>query len=209
VWGTGADGFFSGIGSNDEMVAPYARMVRELIAEKRIRTIVDVGCGDFRVGRAIQAPGTRYIGVDIVPALIERNRRLFGGDATQFICLDAVVAPLPDGDLCILRQVLQHLSNAEIGRILRRTRKFPYVLVTEFWSPPSPSSRPNRDKPTDASTRGYLHSGVYPHLPPFSYGPPRICLAAPVNAVDTRPGEMLITMLFQNGHPANSVAPIS
>jgi len=102
-WGTGEDEFYSGIGSDDEMVGPYAQVVREVIREKRIQTVVDVGCGDFRVGKAIVAAGTRYVGVDIVPELIERNRRLFGDETTQFVCLDAVVAPLPDGDLCILK----------------------------------------------------------------------------------------------------------
>lgn len=96
VWGAGGpDEFYSGIGSDDEMVEPYARVVRELIGEKRIRTIVDVGCGDFRVGRAIRTPATRYVGVDIVASLIERNRRLFGDAATQFVCLDAVESPFP------------------------------------------------------------------------------------------------------------------
>src|SRR5262245_48611418 len=199
VWGTGADPFYSGIGSDEEMVEPWARVVRNLIREKQVRTIVDVGCGDFRVGDAIRSTGIAYIGVDIVPALIERNRGLFGDAATQFVCLDAVVAPLPDGDLCILKQVLQHLANAEIDRILRRTRKFPYVLVTEFWPTVTPSFRPNRDKPTNASTRGYLGSGVYPHLPPFCYGTPQILLEAPVNAMDAAPGEQLVTMLFSNG----------
>ena len=197
-WGGGADAFYSGIGSDEEMVEPYARVVLELIREEQIRTIVDVGCGDFRVGCAIRHAVEGYVGVDIVPALIERNRLLFGDAATRFVCLDAVVAALPDGDLCILKQVLQHLSNAEISRILRHTKKFPYVLVTEFWPQASSSFRPNRDKPTGASTRGYLSSGVYPHLPPFSYGTPQIVLDLPVNAIDTAPGERLVTMLFCN-----------
>jgi hypothetical protein len=81
---------------------------------------------------------------------------------------------------------------------LRHTRTFPYVLVTEFLPAPSSWSRPNRDKPTDASTRGYLRSGVYPHLPPFSYGNPRLLLEVPVNSMDTAPGERLATMLFEN-----------
>ncbi|HYD49649.1 MAG TPA: class I SAM-dependent methyltransferase [Terriglobales bacterium] len=200
VWGAGgADQFYSGVGSDGDMLEPYARVVRALLEEKQIRAVVDVGCGDYRVGGAIRTAGTDYIGVDIVPALIERNRRLFGDAKTQFVCLDAVVAPLPDGDLCILKQVLQHLSNAEIARILSRTKKFRYLLVTEFWPASSPSFRPNRDKPTDASTRGYLGSGVYPHLPPFSYGTPQIRLEMPVNTIDTAPGEQLITMLFENG----------
>ena len=181
------------------MVEPYAAVVRELIHEKGIRTVVDVGCGDFRVGRAIRAGASRYVGVDIVPALVERNRRLFGDAATEFVCLDAVASPLPDGDLFILRQVLQHLSNADIDRILRRTRPFPYVLVTEFWPAPSPSLRPNRDKPTDPSTRGYLRSGVYPQLPPFSYGPAQIRLEVPAPTMDTAPGEKIVTLIFENG----------
>jgi len=32
----------------------------------------------------------------------------------QFLCLDIISDELPDGDLCLLREVLQHLSNREM-----------------------------------------------------------------------------------------------
>jgi hypothetical protein len=73
---------------------------------------------------------------------------------------------LPDGDLFLLRQVLQHLDNERIGRVLERLLG-PHVLVTEH-VPSRPGARANRDKPMGPDIRLYAGSGVFPELPPFN-----------------------------------------
>lgn len=56
LWGE-ADGeaFCSGGGSSAHFAIPYLKQVHHLIAEHKIRTVVDLGCGDFRVGRLLCA----------------------------------------------------------------------------------------------------------------------------------------------------------
>ena len=123
--------FYSGPGSYaDELVDPYVSLVKELIVEKGIETIVDLGCGDFNVGSRISPYVADYTGCDIVPELIERNKRKFGNDGCGFVCLDIVEDDLPAADLCLIREVFQHLSNEEVLQVLPKLRQYKYVLIT-------------------------------------------------------------------------------
>src|SRR5262249_6315737 len=73
----------------------------------------------------------------------------------------------PDADLCLIRQVMQHLSNREISRLLKKTRKYAYVIVAEHQS--EIDVTPNIDIQHGHATRVDLHgSGVYLDKPPFS-----------------------------------------
>jgi len=207
IWGDGgSEDYYSGPGSDPEEVQAYANLIKKFIAEKQVRTHVDIGCGDFRAGRAGRVAGVHYIGIDIVPTLIERNQRRFSDAEIEFRCIDAVDDHLPDGDLCTIKQVFQHLSNAEIGLILRKARKYRYVIVTEHWPAPSPVFDPNRDKPPDGGSRVPLDSGVYPHLPPFSYGHPSILLVAEPRRSYKLPGETITTMLFENNSSIDKIS---
>ena len=60
-----------------------------------------------------------------------RNTARFANERIEFRNLDMVTDPLPEGDLCIIRQVFQHLSNGDIATVLRKTRKYPLLLVTD------------------------------------------------------------------------------
>ena len=138
LWGNDGDkGFYSGPGS----VGPAAELYVECLAELlqlhakefgRAITVVDIGCGDFRIGGALvkRLPDITYIGCDIVPELVARNNAKYGSDRISFCTLDVVRDPLPKGDVCLIRQVFQHLSNADILKAVARLR-YPVVYVTE------------------------------------------------------------------------------
>ncbi len=199
-WGDGGDEeFYSGTGSDEAELLAYSNVIKNFLSQKQIRTVVDIGCGDFRAARAsLLEGGTHYIGIDIVPSLIVQNRRRYSNSQVEFLCLDAVLDELPNGDLCIIKQVLQHLSNAEIALILRKARKYKYVIITEHWPAPSPLFKPNKDMPPSADLRVPMQSGVYPHMPPFSYGDPKILLVAKPRQHYKLPGETITTMAFEN-----------
>lgn len=99
----------------------------------------------FRVGRLICAQcDLRYVGVDAVPDLIAYNRSRFGGPQVEFRCTNLIDDELPDGELCLIRQVLQHLSNAEISRVLAKCAKYQYVYgrtVHRTWLASEPGYR--------------------------------------------------------------------
>jgi hypothetical protein len=130
--------FFSGIGSRGRPAQDYVREMAALLRqhEKKLGrplTVVDIGCGDFQVGRALveQCPTLHYIGCDVVGPLVEHNRRRYASDRVSFQQLDIVEKAPPAGDVCLVRQVLQHLSNDDILKVLRNLETFGTIYVTE------------------------------------------------------------------------------
>jgi SAM-dependent methyltransferase len=158
--------FTSGSGSGVDYTSHYCERIDSFIRKHRVRTVVDIGCGDFRVGSRIARPEISYTGVDIVPSLIAYNERTFGADHIGFQCADLTNGVLPDGDLCLIRQVLQHLSNQEILMALERCAKYRYVIVTEH-VPNGRRIKPNLDKPHGPDIRLCRNSGIFLDQPPF------------------------------------------
>jgi SAM-dependent methyltransferase len=171
-WGAATPGaFYSGTGSTEQAASVYAQTIRTFIQDRHITRVLDLGCGDFSVGRQFQMEGVQYIGVDIVESVIQRIQQQYGTSSTSFQCLDVLMDDLPDADLCLIRQVIQHLSNAEIMTVVERiirSKKYPYVIVTEHYPAPGVKARPNVDKPHGPDTRIVDGSAVYLDRPPFN-----------------------------------------
>jgi Methyltransferase domain len=168
-WGTreGAR-FCSGEGSSrEDLVNPYCAEVEKFIDSHHIQNLVDLGCGDFNVGSRLRTHVGTYTGVDVVPALIEYNQKQFGDKDVAFKCLNIIDDDLPEGDLCLIRQVLQHLSNAQIELVLPKLARYEFVIVTEHVYE-GPGFKPNMDKPQGPGTRIPRQSGVYLDAPPFN-----------------------------------------
>src|SRR5262245_25314339 len=89
-WGGLSGTFSSGSGSSAAHADLYARTVCTFAREHGVRRIVDLGCGDFTVGARLLDAGADYVGVDVVPELIEHNERRFGSSSVSFACLDIV-----------------------------------------------------------------------------------------------------------------------
>lgn len=199
--GAGEEEYCSGSGSSEFHASRYAAVVKKLIKDKGINTLVDLGCGDFVVGKALQADGVRYIGIDIVDGLIRKNQDVYGDKTTSFVCLDIVKDKLPYGEFCLIRQVLQHLSNSEIATVLQKIRQYRYVLVTEHFPAPFVKCRPNLDKPHGHDTRIYDDSAVYLDQPPFNVPSESIQLVSDVDAQTylVNKDERHRTFLIENG----------
>lgn len=171
LWG-GEDGdFYSGLGSHDpEIVIPYVDIVSEFLSSfKEPLTVLDLGCGDFNVGSRLVRHTGKYIAVDIVKILIERNKKKFKDKRLEFICTDIAKEDLPEADCIILRQVLQHLSNAEIQRIVDKLYDYKYVLLTEHI--PDFDYVPNKNIISGQGIRLKKESGVNVLAPPFNLKP--------------------------------------
>lgn len=169
LWGH-AEGeeFFSGAGSLEEFTTSYVNWICRFITKHQIDTIVDLGCGDFKVGRRIcGAVAVNYIGADIVSDLISYNQSRFGNNTTCFKCMNILNDRLPEGDVGLLRQVLQHLSNKEISQVLANCIRFPYLIVTEDCYC-GPDMRPNLDITHGPDNRWFRRSGVFLDRPPFN-----------------------------------------
>ncbi len=168
IWGGAKGEFYSGEGSTEKYSVKYAETIKKFIVENNVKTVVDLGCGDFRVGSKFVSDYFSYIGCDVVPSLIEYLNDKFAGEKVEFRCVNIVDDELPDGDLCLIRQVLQHLSNAEIEKVLLKARdKYKFLIITEHYPPPGAQFEPNLNIPHGPQVRTHLNSAVVLDKPPF------------------------------------------
>ncbi|MBK9155789.1 MAG: class I SAM-dependent methyltransferase [Chloracidobacterium sp.] len=167
LWGGESGQFCSGEGSSEAFGDQYGAAIRMFIRDHKIRSVADLGCGDFTVAGKFVSAEIDYIGIDVVEPLIERNRKTFGNEKVRFERLDISQDELPPADLCLIRQVLQHLSNAEISEILVKCRRYPYLIVTEHYPGPNQKLVPNLDIPHGPGIRLYFDSAVVLDQPPF------------------------------------------
>ncbi len=199
MWQGDGGTFHSGSGSNNDLADKYSAEVKKIIVDKNIKRMIDLGCGNFNVSKRIVNDNLYYIGVDVVEKLINFNNENYGKENIRFLCGDIIEDELPDADLCIIRQVLQHLSNSQISTILEKVKKYKYVLITEHY--PSSKTRkiiPNKDKPHGADVRIYDNSAVYLTKYPFNIGDLTLVSEIKLNEYLVNYGEMLRTFLMEN-----------
>jgi SAM-dependent methyltransferase len=169
LWGGNKSDFYSGAGSHlPEIVNPYIAVLTSFLSSfKSSLSVCDLGCGDFNVGKELVKHTKKYVAVDIVENLIRHNKEKFKEDNLEFHCLDIATDDLPSGDCALLRQVLQHLSNAEIQRILNKLTDFKYVILTEHI--PDGDFTPNKEIVSGQGNRMKKQSGVNLLAPPFNF----------------------------------------
>jgi hypothetical protein len=170
-WGKADDGnkYYSGSGTSDANSKLYIDFLITLIKKNNIKTLFEIGCGDFTImKKVLEKSNTNYIGADVVKKLVVDLNEQSKRETIQFIHIDAIKDEYPVAELCVIRQVLQHLNNHQIAVILEKTKKFKYVLVTEHL-PLNPIIK-NGDK----NMGGYIRlqnkktSGVYLEAEPFN-----------------------------------------
>lgn len=169
LWGGDKSDFYSGSGSHHpEIVEPYIHVLTAFLTSFNSPiTICDLGCGDFNVGKELVKHTKKYVAVDIVPGLIERNKGLFEIDNLEFHCLDIAKDDLPTGDCALLRQVLQHVSNDEVQSIVSKLTAFKYVILTEHL--PEGDFVPNKEIISGQGTRLKKQSGINLLAAPFNF----------------------------------------
>ncbi len=169
LWGGDDAGYYSGLGSHHpELVNPYVEIITSFLKSfENPPAVCDLGCGDFNVGKELVKYVGKYIAIDIVPELIAYNKDKFQAENLKFHVLDIAKEDLPAGDCAILRQVLQHLSNAEIKSVVEKLNSFQYVILTEHV--PEGDFEPNKDIISGQGIRLKKQSGVIITAPPFNF----------------------------------------
>jgi SAM-dependent methyltransferase len=134
-------GYGSGHGSIPRTTKDYRSYIEGFIAANRVTSVVDVGCGDWQYSRLIDWHGADYLGLDVVPDLVERDQREFGGPGVRFDVSPADLADVPTADLLITKDVLQHVPNAKVSELVGALTRFKYALITNDIA----GSEPNGD----------------------------------------------------------------
>lgn len=169
LWGSNESEFYSGEGSHHpDLVEPYIAAVTSFLTSfKSPLTVCDLGCGDFNVGKELVKYTKHYVAVDIVTDLIAYNASIHKDEHLEFRCLDIAKDDLPSADCALVRQVLQHLSNAEVQSVINQLIHFKYVILTEHI--PEGDFKPNIDIISGQGTRLKKQSGLNLLAPPFNF----------------------------------------
>jgi 2-polyprenyl-3-methyl-5-hydroxy-6-metoxy-1,4-benzoquinol methylase len=115
LWG--AEKSTSGLGSELDATAVLRAELPRLLARLGITSLLDAPCGDAGwINRS--SLGGRYVGIDIVPDMVERlQARAAAGDiGGDYHLADITRDPLPRCDAILCRDCLVHLSFANIER---------------------------------------------------------------------------------------------
>lgn len=115
VWGDSES--VSGAGSTLSSTRVVRNQLPHLIRRLGVRTVLDIPCGDFNWMRRVPLDVDLYVGADVVPSLIEANRR-FANASRRFLALDLTADPLPRVDLILCRDCLIHFSYSDINKAL-------------------------------------------------------------------------------------------
>ena len=131
LWGANEEGQgCSGSGSTVQTTQEYRELLELCLHVFDIKSVVDLGCGDWEFSRMIPWAQIDYKGFDVVSSVIERNIKKYAREGISFAVLDATNQQLPAADLLICKDVLQHLSNDDVTHIIKQFSKFKYCLIT-------------------------------------------------------------------------------
>ena len=125
---------YSGSGSNLVQTESIVKKLPEIIEKYKIKSFLDIPCGDFYWMKELNFQEVNYIGADIVEDLIKKNNREFAKDNKNFKILDLTSDRLPYADLIFCRDCLVHLSFEDIFKALKNIKrtKFKYLMTTNF-----------------------------------------------------------------------------
>ena len=154
----------SGLGSELDATAVLRAELPQLLKKLGVTSLLDAPCGDAGwINRADL--GVRYVGIDIVPSLVEslQARAAAGGINGEFRLADLTRDPLPRCDAILCRDALVHLSFANIERAVANFRGSgaAWLIATTF-----PEWRINGDC-EDGDWRALNFERA-----PFGWGPP-------------------------------------
>ena len=126
----------SGVGSTLDATTKLRAGLLEIIEATKCRVLVDCPCGDFNWISEIAAAVERYIGADVVAALIDKNNRRYATEKITFMTKDLTREALPQGDLFICRDCLVHLSFQNCRRAIENIKQSgaKWLIATTFTS---------------------------------------------------------------------------
>ena len=124
----------SGIGSEIENTKEALKALEYIIKEYRIKSIIDVPCGDFNWMSKMDLKNINYRGYDIVRSVIKDNNKKFKKSNISFFQSDITDSKLDKADLMIVRDCLVHFSIEDIKKSIFRIKqsRSKYLVSTSF-----------------------------------------------------------------------------
>jgi len=139
TWGHNNNNEYSGSSGGGSLIEfnkdTYVPFLKNYIVNNNIKNIVDLGCGDFKCGKLIYDDlDISYTGYDTYKKIIDYNLKQHSLPKYSFIHLDFYneKESIIKGDLCILKDVIQHWKTDEIYTFLDyivENKLFKYILI--------------------------------------------------------------------------------
>jgi SAM-dependent methyltransferase len=162
LWG--AETSVSGLGSETDATLVLRTELPRLLERLGVTSLLDAPCGDAVWINQTELK-VRYVGADIVPAIVERlqARAAAGEIAGDYRLADITHDPLPQCDAILCRDGLVHLSFANIAKAVSNFQRLGarWLIATTF-----PEWQSNADC-EDGDWRALNFA-----RPPFAWGPP-------------------------------------
>ncbi|AZN37814.1 class I SAM-dependent methyltransferase [Iodobacter ciconiae] len=129
-WGTG-----SGEGSLPIHTQSYIDFLEQFTLKNKIKSVLDMGCGDWQFSKNIHWDGIQYQGYDVVKSVVSYNQQHYTAPNIRFQQYSGNPDDLPNAELIIAKDVLQHLSNQSIECFIKNMTRYPYALITNCVNP--------------------------------------------------------------------------
>lgn len=120
----------------------YIPFMNKFIKDYNINSVVDLGCGDFVIGLALYGhTNINYTGYDAYKTIVDFNNEKFkDNNRFNFIHSDFTSEKdrinLKPADLCVIKDVLQHLPTSIIINFMDyiiKSKKYKYILITNCY----------------------------------------------------------------------------
>ncbi len=164
----------SGPGSTLKETAAIRKRIPALLREFNIKTLLDAPCGDFNWMQHVDLSYLdRYIGLDIVSDLIQKNKQNYENETHLFMCANIVADPLPQVDIILCRDCLVHLKFQDILKTLQNMKKSGsvYLLNTTF-----PQTKLNQDLNNRSLKKKVPWRPLNLQQPPFNFPEPLVLI---------------------------------
>lgn len=124
----------SGPGSDFDQTKFLIPELEILLKDLKIKSMLDVPCGDFNWMKRVNLGKINYHGGDIVDQLIAKNNARYSSDTVKFSVIDLVNDSLPKVDLVMVRDCLVHLPTKDVIKALQNIKASgsKYLLTTNF-----------------------------------------------------------------------------
>lgn len=111
-WGSGES--VSGPGSTKARAAQFLPGLLATLRDLESKTLLDAPCGDFNWAAPLAEGLERYVGVDVVADLIQRNQEQSASPRIRFLRRDIIRDRLPSCDTILCRDALVHFRHSDI-----------------------------------------------------------------------------------------------
>lgn len=148
----------SGVGSHPAYCEGYVRFLEQFMQRHKVRRVVDWGCGDWQFSKHVRWGDIGYVGVDVVPALIDKLTSEHPQHTFELASDPWIDHMVVTADLVICKDVCMHLPDADVLRLLRRFSTARHILIT--------NNRQTRGPNVDGDLGGYRALDL--RLPPFN-----------------------------------------